>query len=93
MISSDSGFRYHVNNDFMEHKEKAEHGRSAQRDHKVSFLVDMKSRNFERGHQCRGQGCRHQNAAVHTQKHTGRNAKWSSTATAAKSRKNYKSVQ
>lgn len=96
MISSQAnGFRRYEVNDFREHhQEKAQQDRHiapAQWYQKVGYF-DTKRRNFERGAQCRGQGCRHQNAAVHTQQGGGRNAKWSSTATAAKSRKNHKSV-
>ncbi len=56
--------------------------------------------NNERGRQCRGQGCRHQNAAAHAQptKGGGRQAKWSNpnpkssgvASSAKKSRKNFK---
>ena len=95
--SSPNGFRRHEMNDFLEHqKEKAAHDRRiapALWFQKVGYF-DTKRKNFERGAQCRGQGCRHQNAAVHSQTGGGgRNAKWSSTTTAAKSRKNYKSVK
>ena len=96
MISSGGGFRRHEMNDFAEHrKEKAVYDRHvapALWFQKAGYF-DTKRQNFERGAQCRGQGCRHQNAAVHTQNGGGRNAKWSSTKTAAKSRKNHKSKQ
>lgn len=97
LIASDgNGFRRHEIHDFMEHrKEKAAYDdriAPALRFQKVGYF-DTKRKNFERGSQVRGQGCRHQNAAVHSQAGSGRNAKWSSSATAAKSRKNYKSVK
>ena len=96
MTSSEpNGFRRHEINDFMEHrKEVASHDRSSKPAlwfNKVGYF-DTKRKNNERGAQCRGQGCRHQNAAVHAQA-GGRNAKWSSTTTASKARKNFKSVQ
>ena len=88
-------YRRHEVNDFAEHrKEKASydrHGAPLQRYLKTGYM-DTKRKNFERCAQCKGQGCRHQNAAVHVQS-GGRRAKWSSSATAAKARKNYKQVQ
>ena len=93
-----SGFQRHERIDFAEHRKE-----TAARDQKLRApalwfqkvgYFDTKRKNFERGAQCHGQGCRHQNAAVHSQAAGGgRNAKWSSTATATKKRKNYKSIK
>lgn len=93
VIASRTSFRRHEMNDFLEHREeKPAQDRQiapALRFQKVGYF-DTKRKNFERGAQCRGQGCRHQNAAVHSQAGSGRNAKWSSSTTAAKARKNHK---
>ena len=94
MISHCDGFRHHEKNDFLEHRKQV-----AAYDRRIAPALwfqkvgywDTKRNNWERGSQVRGQGCRHQNAAVHSQAgSSGRNAKWSSTTTAAKSRKHFK---